>query len=129
MPTEAEWEFAARGGNKSLGYRYSGSDDLYDVGRYGRDINALPNKVGEKDPNELGLYDMSGNVDEWCEDWYGPYSSEHQTDPKGPVSGKGKVVRGGEWFSPDHSCRSSSRNYRCVQYDGETSGIRLVLSK
>ena len=129
LPTEAEWEFAARGGNKSLGYRYSGSDDLYDVGRYGRDINALPNKVGEKDPNELGLYDMSGNVAEWCEDWYGPYSSEHQTDPKGPVSGKGKVVRGGEWFSPDYSCRSSSRNYRCVQYDGETSGIRLVLSK
>ena len=92
LPTEAEWEFAARGGNKSKGYKYSGSNNVDDVA-WG-DSNT-PSIVARKMPNELGLYDMSGNVSEWCQDWYGNYSAEAQTNPFGPVSGTERVIRGG----------------------------------
>lgn len=95
LPTEAEWEFAARGGNKSKGYKYSGSNKISDVAR---DDTDTPYIVASKLPNELGLYDMSGNVSEWCQDWYGNYSASAQTNPTGPSSGTKRVHRGGKSY-------------------------------
>ena len=97
LPTEAEWEFAARGGNSSRGYRYSGSDSIGNVAWYEDNSGSQTHDVGLKSPNELGIYDMSGNVYEWCSDWYGSYSSSSQTNPKGPGSGSSRVHRGGNW--------------------------------
>jgi formylglycine-generating enzyme required for sulfatase activity len=96
LPTEAEWEYAARGGNKSHGYKYAGSNDLKSVGWYDFNCRNETHNVGSRQPNELGLYDMSGNVWEWCQDWYGSYSSDAQTNPTGPTSGSYRVVRNGE---------------------------------
>lgn len=81
LPTEAEWEYAARGGSKSKGYKYSGSDDLNEVGWYWGNYDISTHDVATKKPNELGIYDMSGNVYEWCQDWYGDYSPQPQTNP------------------------------------------------
>lgn len=94
LPTEAEWEFAARGGNKSMGYDFSGSDNAGDVSWFTSEHPASLHSVGGKRPNELGLYDMSGNAAEWCSDWYAPYGTEDQVDPAGPASGTEKVYRG-----------------------------------
>ena len=101
LPTEAEWEYAARGGKKSRGYKYSGSNNIDNVAwnRANSERLAKTHKVGTKSPNELGIYDMSGNVDEWCQDWYGSYSSEAQTNPKGPNGGNRRVNRGGNIYS------------------------------
>jgi len=98
LPTEAEWEYAARGGNRSRGYKYSGSDNVDDVAWYNSNSGSKTQKVGNKAPNELGIYDMSGNVREWCSDWYGSYSSSAQTNPYNN-SGSGRVIRGGSWSS------------------------------
>lgn len=100
LPTEAEWEYAARGGNKSAGYTYSGSNDMEEVGWIGDNAGGQTQVVGRKKPNELGLYDMSGNVWEWCEDWYGDYTATTQINPRGPGSGSDRVLRGGSWDSP-----------------------------
>ena len=97
LPTEAEWEYAARGGNRSRGYKYSGSNNPSDVSWDIDNSGDKTHPVGSKRPNELGLYDMSGNVYEWCSDWYGTYSSSSQTNPTGPSSGWGRVKRGGCW--------------------------------
>lgn len=117
LPTEAEWEYAARGGNKSNGYKYAGSNNLdevawydensYDKGKDHPDYGTHP--VGQKKANELGIYDMSGNVWEWCSDWHGAYPSTAQTNPKGPADGEYRVVRGGSWLNYDISCRVSNR--------------------
>ena len=109
LPTEAEWEYAARGGNKSRGYKYSGSDDLGSVAWYSENSGDMVYPVGSKSPNELGLYDMSGNVWEWCSDVYDLYSSSPQTNPTGPSSGSHHVLRGGCCFGVESYCRSAER--------------------
>ena len=128
LPTEAQWEFAARGGNKSQGYKYSGSNNIDEVAWYGDNGNSQTHQVGQKLPNELGLYDMSGNVEEWCSDWYGPYSAEAQTDPTGPLLCKARVKRGGTTFSSARWCRLSRRDRVRSDYGFFHSGFRLVLS-
>ena len=126
LPTEAEWEYAARGGNKSKGYKYSGSNDIGSVAWY--TSNASGTKpVATKAPNELGLYDMSGNVYEWCSDWYGSYSSGSQTNPKGPSSGSGRVARGGSWRISASFCRVSNRDEGNPGSGGYFLGLRLAL--
>ena len=127
MLTEAEWEFAARGGNKSRGYKYAGSHILDDVGWYSSNSSSTTHDVGQLDPNELGLYDMSGNVWEWCADWYGPYESGAQTNPMGASSGSNRVYRGGSWYHAAGSCRVSYRNYYTPDLRGSNLGLRLAL--
>ena len=108
MPSEAQWEYAARGGNKSKGYIYSGSNTIDDVAWYS---SSTTHPVKTKAPNELGIYDMSGNVLEWCSDWYGSYSSAAQTDPTGPSTGLYRVKRGGSWGYHARACRVAFRYY------------------
>ncbi|MBQ7941945.1 MAG: formylglycine-generating enzyme family protein [Muribaculaceae bacterium] len=127
LPTEAEWEYAARGGNKSAGYKYSGSNTVGDVAWYTNNSSTKTHEVGTKQPNELGIYDMSGNVWEWCSDWYGSYSSSSQTDPTGPSTGSSRVLRGGWWFDGAGICRVSYRADRTPSGRGISSGFRLVL--
>ena len=127
LPTEAEWEFAARGGNSSQGYKYSGSNNIDDVAWYKSNSNYKTHEVGTKAPNELGLYDMSGNVDEWCQDWYGSYSSSAQTNPMGPTSGQFRVSRGGSWNESARICRVSLRGTRMPYSRFNYLGLRLAL--
>ena len=127
LPTEAEWEYAARGGNKSRGYKYSGSNNIGDVAWYTDNSGDKTHQVGTKAPNELGIYDMSGNVWEWCQDWYSNYSSSSQTNPKGASSGSARVLRGGSWFSDAWNCRVSFRYYNNPDDGYYFIGFRLVL--
>ena len=130
LPTEAEWEFAARGGNYSRRYKYSGSNYLGDVAWYGGDYTGeRPHPVGTKQANELGLYDMSGNVWEWCSDWYGSYSSYSQTNPTGPNSGVERVIRGGSCYLSAWGCWSSCRFSYSPNYTHYDLGLRLALSQ
>ena len=108
---EAEWKFAAHGGTESKGFKYSGSDDVGDVAWYTDNSGGKTHEVGTKAANELGIHDMSGNVYEWCADWYGSYSSGSVTDPIGPGSGAYRVDRGGSWLSTAGSCRSAGRGW------------------
>jgi formylglycine-generating enzyme required for sulfatase activity len=126
LPTEAEWAYAARGGNVSQGYTYSGSNNIDDVAWYWGNSGGTPHAVGTKSPNELGIYDMTGNIVEWCNDWYGDYSSLPQTNPKGAKSGVGRVVRGGGW---GNNARYIDVSYRYYGAPGDRSyglGFRLV---
>ena len=125
LPTEAEWEYAARGGKKSKGYKYSGSNNIEDVAWYESNSGLISHAVGTKQPNELGIYDMSGNVREWCSDWYGSYSSSAQTNPTGPTSGSYRVERGGYWRDTGY-CRVSDRNYSTPAYRYFYTGFRLA---
>ena len=126
LPTEAQWEYAARGGVKSKGYKYSGSNTIDDVAWY-RSNSSSTNPVGRKQANELGLYDMSGNVWEWCSDWYGFYSSESQSNPIGSLTGSNRVLRGGSWNDHAGTCRVSNRYYYLPSVRYADSGFRVVL--
>ena len=129
LPTEAEWEYAARGGKKSRGYQYSGSNNLSDVAWYKDNSDSKTHAVGSKQANELGIYDMSGNVREWCQDWYGNYSSISQTNPTGVTSGSYRVSRGGGWGGYVWFCHSSYRGYDTPDGRNDFLGLRLVLSE
>lgn len=125
LPTEAEWEYAARGGNKSNGYKYSGSNNIDNVAWYAANSGSKTHPVGQKTPNELGIYDMTGNVKEWCQDWFGNYSSSSQTNPTGPSSGSYRVTRGGGSNYGSGRCHVSSRLFSGP--DNHLWGFRLVL--
>lgn len=127
LPTEAEWEFACRGGNNSLGYKYSGSDNIDNVAWYDGNSGDKTHPVATKSANELGIYDMSGNVWEWCCDWYGDYTSGALTNPKGPESGSLRVPRGGSWNGNAGCCRSSLRIDFIPTYRLNDLGLRLAL--
>ena len=129
LPTEAEWEYAARGGKKSKGYQYSGSSNLSEVAWYWDNSGSKTHAVGSKQANELGIYDMSGNVWEWCQDWYGSYSSSSQINPTGANSGSFRVLRGGGWLDAVRNCRSSYRSGSSPDYRYDGLGLRLVLSE
>ena len=129
LPTEAEWEYAARGGKKSRGYQYSGSRKISDVAWYEGNSRSKTHPVGRKQANELGIYDMSGNVWEWCSDWYGSYSSSSQTNPMGSDSGAKRVRRGGSWCYIARICRSSYRYGDAPDCRGLYLGLRLALSE
>jgi formylglycine-generating enzyme required for sulfatase activity len=129
LPTEAQWEFAARGGNKSNGYTYSGSDDLDEVAWYADNAGGKTQTVGRKKANELGIFDMSGNVWEWCKDWYGDYSNAAQTNPKGATSGTGRVLRGGSWIRSAADCRVANRDDDDPSHRIGIYGFRVVLSQ
>ncbi|MCB9267773.1 MAG: formylglycine-generating enzyme family protein [Lewinellaceae bacterium] len=134
LPTEAEWEYSARGGQNSEGYKYAGSNKLKEVGWYSDNSHGETNIVGLKYPNELGVYDMSGNVREWCQDWYsGNYYEEcHRQgkvyNPQGPDQGTSRVLRGGSWFSSPLRCRCASRFSNAPRLRHRGHGFRLCLS-
>jgi formylglycine-generating enzyme required for sulfatase activity len=129
LPTEAQWEFAARGGNKSRHYTYSGSNDLDAVGWYADNAGSKIHAVATKNTNELGIYDMSGNVWEWCKEWYGNYSAAAQTNPKGATSGSYRVLRGGSWCYSAATCRVANRINFDPSYRNDYNGFRVVLSQ
>ncbi|MDO5342000.1 MAG: SUMF1/EgtB/PvdO family nonheme iron enzyme [Bacteroidia bacterium] len=129
LPTEAEWEYAARGGSRSRGYKYSGSNSINVVAWYEDNSGKKPHPVGTKTPNELGIYDMSGNVWEWCQDWEGSYGSGSQTNPQGPSSGSYRVIRGGGWNTYSFFCRVSHRDGNAPGYRDYYLGFRLVVSQ
>ena len=126
LPTEAQWEYAARGGKKSNGYKYSGSNTLSNVAWYTDNSSSATHPVGTKSANELGIYDMSGNVLEWCQDWYEWYSSGEQTNPKGASSGSGRVMRDGSCYDYARDCRVSNRYSITPTVRGSALGLRLV---
>ncbi len=132
LPTEAEWEFAARGGKQSNGYEYSGGNDLKIVGWYKENAGSKTHPVGSLSPNELGLYDLSGNVWEWCSDWFdeGYYqfcqNQEHVEDPLGPASGSHRVIRGGSWINLAENCRVANRDRNYPDNCNNYVGFRLV---
>ena len=128
LPTEAQWEYAARGGNRSRGYQYSGSNNIGDVAWYDGNSGSTTHPVKQKQPNELGLYDMTSNVWEWCYDWYDGnyYSNSPQTNPEGPSSGSYRVLRGGCWISYGRYCRVANRYNDDPDNGYCSSGLRLA---
>ena len=125
LPTEAEWEFAARGGNESNGFKYAGSNRIEDVAWYNC---KNPHPVRQLRDNELGIYDMSGNVAEWCLDWYEKYGSGSQSNPQGPPNGSYRVIRGGSWLDRARLCRVSDRSWNAPNERSFTTGFRLAIS-
>jgi formylglycine-generating enzyme required for sulfatase activity len=129
LPTEAEWEWAARGGRAQPGYRFSGADDADTVAWYRDNSRGGTQPVGAKRPNELGLLDMSGNVWEWCQDWYQiTYTGLAATDPAGPGKGEFRVLRGGGWNGEESHCRSTCRGRMDPSYTTSFLGFRVALA-
>lgn len=131
LPTEAEWEFAARGGNKSNGYIYSGSSRLGDVAWYSSNASGATHQVNIKLGNELGIYGMSGNVYEWCSDLFNSnyYANSPSNNPTGATTGNLHMIRGGGWSSAAKYCRVSYREYKTPEYSSWNLGFRLALDK
>lgn len=129
LPTEAEWEYAARGGNKSNSYTFSGANDLLGVGWNKENSNGQMHECGQKQANELGIYDMTGNVWEWCKDWYDKfyYTDSPIENPQGPPTGTYKVYRGGSWNDPTKFCKVSYRSGNAPGKRYSTLGFRIVL--
>ena len=128
LPTEAEWEFAARGGNNSKDHVFPGQDgDPGSVAWYGMNSGNITHPVGRKKPNELGLHDMAGNVWEWCSDWYEAYTADPQVNPRGPKHGDSRILRGGCLNSPSWGCTVSDRSWYQPDYGYGFHGFRLVL--
>ena len=130
LPTEAEWEFAARGGNKSKGYKFAGGNNLDEVAWFVGNSLKESHNICQKMPNELGIYDMAGNVQEWCSDWYGEtyYKVAPTENPKGPDFGKGRILRGGSWGSQEERMRLTYRN-RAFPYNSALDfGFRPAIS-
>ena len=126
LPTEAEWEYAARGGSKSRGYTYAGSNTVGEVAWYTDNSTRRTQPVGTKNPNELGLHDMSGNVWEWVWDWKGAYSASAQANPRGPSSGSHRVGRGGGWYFSASYTRAAYRGNFTPSERYRYVGFRLV---
>ena len=126
VPTEAEWEYAARGGKKSRGYIYSGSNNIDEVAWYVGNSGQRLHAVGEKKPNELGIYDMSGNAWEWTADFYGAYTKESKVNPKGVAKASRHVRRGASAFCTPHNCRSANRSSREAHLIRHNMGFRVV---
>ncbi len=127
LPTDAEWEYAARGGKNSQGFEYAGSSNIDDVAWYYNNSSLRSHPVATKQPNELGIYDMCGNMYEWCQDWFSSYSADAQTNPTGPVSGTNRVTRGGCWHDFDWDCRVSHRYRGMPDSHDQYCGFRLAL--
>jgi formylglycine-generating enzyme required for sulfatase activity len=128
LPTESEWEFAARGGNRSLGYRFAGSNIIDSVSWYLNNAGFRQHQVASRWSNELALYDMTGNVSEWCSDWYGRYHLGTEPNPKGPESGEWKVVRGGSYDNCEANLYLSRREYLNPNEATNYCGLRLALT-
>ena len=129
LPTEAEWEYAARGGRKSRGYKYAGGNNIDSVAWYYDNSGYETHPVATKQANELGIYDMSGNVLEWCRDWYGGYQSSSLSDPQGPSSGFYRVIRGGCYYNFARNCRVSYRISNTMDYRSGYLGLRLLCNR
>ncbi|MCR5453614.1 MAG: SUMF1/EgtB/PvdO family nonheme iron enzyme [Bacteroidales bacterium] len=128
LPTEAQWEYAARGGVYRRGLVYSGANNIDEVGWHIGNSNGKTHSVKQKKPNELGIYDMSGNVWEWCQDWYGAYPDEAVSNPRGEASGAFRVLRGGSWYSRAINCRISDRNGYIPERSDYNAGFRLAIN-
>lgn len=126
LPTEAEWEFSARGGNKSKKYKYSGSNQINSVAWYNKNADSKTHIVSSKAPNELNLYDMTGNVWEWCMDYYGNYHGEPQNNPQRPSEGNERTQRGGSWRNYEYQLRLTARRGKKPEYKYDDVGFRLV---
>ncbi|MGL4957258.1 MAG: formylglycine-generating enzyme family protein [Bacteroidales bacterium] len=127
LPTEAQWEYAARGGSRVTASKYAGSNIIDDVACYVNNSSSGTQVVGTKSPNELGIYDMSGNLWEWCSDWYGAYTSDAKSNPTGANLGRYRVHRGGSWNNSAQSCRVSSRGSNPPSLRYLDIGLRLAL--
>lgn len=131
LPTEAEWEFACRGGKTTDFYWGNINDSLF-IDQYAwvkNNSNGTSHPVAKKTPNAYGLYDLCGNVYEWCHDWFAPYENSLQTNPRGPIKGtmSGKVIRGGSWYGPASSCMSASRFFIRHTHCDYVIGFRVIL--
>ncbi len=125
LPTEAEWEYAAQGGNKTQNYKYSGSNDINTVAWYDGNSGNKTHEIGTNIANELGIFDMSGNVYEWCNDWYGNYSNTDELNPVGSLSGSNRVLRGGSWFVNANYCDVAYRYSFTPSYSNSSQGFRV----